>query len=208
MRSDPSRRVQTRRVTLMRCPPRVSSSLPPDRDIRQGEGVGVGGIRRIGGRPPGATLRTGGGLDSRDDSLGDRDVRPPMESLLPGRRPKAATCSQDAPPQRVSHLQTRRTCESASSIDPETGVVPGVTRDRKVRSSRRCSMCPAIHITSRSWLRSSSTHEPSDPPLRVVQRFFLFLCAIVYTDRSRTEGTLKKIQRGGRRHAGGRLRSH
>ena len=29
-------------------------------------------------------------------------------------------------------------------------------------------MCPAIHINSRSWLRSSSTHEPSDPPLRVV----------------------------------------
>lgn len=29
-------------------------------------------------------------------------------------------------------------------------------------------MCPAIHITSRSWLRSSSTHEPSDPPPRVV----------------------------------------
>ena len=24
-------------------------------------------------------------------------------------------------------------------------------------------MCPAIHINSRSWLRSSSTHEPSDP---------------------------------------------
>lgn len=32
-------------------------------------------------------------------------------------------------------------------------------------------MCPAIHINSRSWLRSSSTHEPSDPPPRVV-----FLC--------------------------------
>jgi hypothetical protein len=29
-------------------------------------------------------------------------------------------------------------------------------------------MCPAIHINSRSWLRSSSTHEPSDPPLRVI----------------------------------------
>ena len=26
----------------------------------------------------------------------------------------------------------------------------------------------AIHITTRSLLRSSSTHEPSDPPLRVV----------------------------------------
>lgn len=29
-------------------------------------------------------------------------------------------------------------------------------------------MCPAIHINSRSWLRSSSTHEPSDPPPKVV----------------------------------------
>ena len=29
-------------------------------------------------------------------------------------------------------------------------------------------MCSAIHITSRSWLRSSSTREPSDPPFRVV----------------------------------------
>ena len=37
-----------------------------------------------------------------------------------------------------------------------------------MRSRCRCSMCPAIHISSRSWLRSSSTHEPSDPPLRVV----------------------------------------
>lgn len=37
-----------------------------------------------------------------------------------------------------------------------------------MRSRYRCSMCPAIHINSRSWLRSSSTHEPSDPPLRVI----------------------------------------
>ena len=40
-----------------------------------------------------------------------------------------------------------------------------------MRSRRRCSMCPAIHINSRSWLRSSSTHEPSDPPLRVMPTF-------------------------------------
>ena len=32
-------------------------------------------------------------------------------------------------------------------------------------------MCPAIHINSRSWLRSSSTREPSDPPLRVFASF-------------------------------------
>ena len=44
-----------------------------------------------------------------------------------------------------------------------------------MRSRYRCSMCPAIHINSRSWLRSSSTHEPSDPPLRVVYKFLFLL---------------------------------
>ena len=42
-----------------------------------------------------------------------------------------------------------------------------------MRSKCRCSMCPAIHINSRSWLRSSSTHEPSDPPPKVVSFFFV-----------------------------------
>lgn len=28
-------------------------------------------------------------------------------------------------------------------------------------------MCPAVHMSTRSLLRSSSTHKPSDPPLRV-----------------------------------------
>ena len=37
-----------------------------------------------------------------------------------------------------------------------------------MRSKSRCSKCPAIHINSRSWLRSSSTDEPSDPLPRVV----------------------------------------
>lgn len=41
-------------------------------------------------------------------------------------------------------------------------------RGRHLRSRYRCSMCSAIHINSRSWLRSSSTHEPSDPPLKVI----------------------------------------
>lgn len=45
-----------------------------------------------------------------------------------------------------------------------------------MRSRCRCSMCPAIHINSRSWLRSSSTHEPSDPPLRVVLFRFQPVC--------------------------------
>lgn len=57
--------------------------------------------------------------------------------------------------------------------DPQTGVASGVTQSRNVRSRYRCSMCPAIHINSRSWLRPSSTHEPSDPPPRVF--FFSFM---------------------------------
>lgn len=55
--------------------------------------------------------------------------------------------------------------------DPQTDVAPSNTRGRDVRSKNQCSMCPAIHTKSRSWLRSSSTREPSDPLLRVV-----FLC--------------------------------
>lgn len=37
-----------------------------------------------------------------------------------------------------------------------------------MRSRSRCSKRPAIRINSHSWLRSSSTHEPSDSPLRVI----------------------------------------
>ena len=75
------------------------------------------------------------------------------------------------PPPRPRRPGSRPTIKQAAIgrvTDPRTGVVPGRPRDRNVRSRRRCSMCPAIHISSRSWLRSSSTHEPSDPPLRVV----------------------------------------
>lgn len=56
--------------------------------------------------------------------------------------------------------------------DPQTDVAPSKTRGRNVRSKNQCSMCPAIHTKSRSWLRSSSTREPSDPLLRVV--FWVF----------------------------------
>jgi len=56
-----------------------------------------------------------------------------------------------------------------------------------MRSRYRCSMCPAIHINSRSWLRSSSTHEPSDPPLRVVNSFS---CLFVRRRPSSTRATV------------------
>ncbi|EDO27927.1 predicted protein [Nematostella vectensis] len=34
------------------------------------------------------------------------------------------------------------------------------------------SLNSAIHTTYRTWLRSSSMHEPRDPPLKVVLFFF------------------------------------
>lgn len=36
-------------------------------------------------------------------------------------------------------------------------------------------MCPAVHMSTRNLLRSSSTHEPSDPPFRVVSWLVLLL---------------------------------
>ena len=72
-------------------------------------------------------------------------------------------------------------------------MAPGVTRSRNVRSRCRCSMCPAIHINSRSWLRSSSTHEPSDPPHRVVNRDFL--------SSLRTLGSFSRLSRDSKKEA-------
>lgn len=40
-----------------------------------------------------------------------------------------------------------------------------------MRSRCRCSLSPAIRISSRGWPRSSSTDEPSDPPSRVFNGF-------------------------------------
>lgn len=75
----------------------------------------------------------------------------------------------------------RKTSFCKRLSDPQTDVAPGRTRGRNVRSKNQCSMCPAIHTKSRSWLRSSSTREPSDPLLRVVKfwsdRDFSLSCA-------------------------------
>lgn len=74
---------------------------------------------------------------------------------------------------RASTIPTRKIICDLFFTDPQTDVALGVTQSRNMRSRYRCSMCPAIHINSRSWLRSSSTHEPSDPPPRVVFLFSL-----------------------------------
>ena len=74
--------------------------------------------------------------------------------------------------QRASKVARESDGRDYKFTDPRTGEAPAVSRGRNMRSRCRCSMCPAIHINSRSWLRSSSTHEPSDPPHRVVNIVF------------------------------------
>ena len=74
-------------------------------------------------------------------------------------------------------------------------------RGCNVRSTRQCSVYPAIHTTTRILLRSSSTHEPSDPPSRVV----LLVVRLHEGDainRFETENPERKPanSRGGRRH--------
>lgn len=54
---------------------------------------------------------------------------------------------------------------------------------RNVRSTCRCSLYPAIHMPTRILLRSSSTHEPSDPPSRVS---FSFFCKLRRPEAPRT----------------------
>lgn len=52
--------------------------------------------------------------------------------------------------------------------DPQTGVALGSSPGPQCAFEMSMLMCPAVHTTTRSLLRLSSTHEPSDPPLRVV----------------------------------------
>ena len=52
-------------------------------------------------------------------------------------------------------------------------------------------MCPAVHINSRSLLRSSSTHEPSDPPLRV--NFLIFIFTFVFVNKPQSNAILENM---------------
>ena len=94
---------------------------------------------------------------------------PPSRWLLAGARPPPGPSPRSRAP--ADRLLRGAPGAGSVSFDPEAGVVTGLTRDRDSRSENRCSMCSAIHISSRTSLRPSSTREPSDPPPRVVLTF-------------------------------------
>jgi DNA gyrase inhibitor GyrI len=55
--------------------------------------------------------------------------------------------------------------------DTQTDMLPGGPKSAICVQKFDDSLISAIHITYRSWLRSSSMHEPRDPPLKVVYQF-------------------------------------
>ena len=59
--------------------------------------------------------------------------------------------------------------------DAQTGMLPGYPESAICVQRFDDSLNSAIHTTYRNWLRSSSMHEPRDPPLEVVTFSFCFL---------------------------------
>ena len=59
--------------------------------------------------------------------------------------------------------------------DAQTGMLPGYPESAICVQRFDDSLNSAIHTTYRNWLRSSSMHEPRDPPLEVVT-FKIWLC--------------------------------
>ena len=57
--------------------------------------------------------------------------------------------------------------------DAQTGMLPGYPESAICVQRFDDSLNSAIHTTYRNWLRSSSMHEPRDPPLEVVTFFSL-----------------------------------
>ena len=66
-------------------------------------------------------------------------------------------------------------CWDEDVSDTQTGMLPGIPKSASCVQRFDDSLNSAIHITYRSLLRSSSMHEPRDPPLKVVILLFLFV---------------------------------
>ena len=71
-----------------------------------------------------------------------------------------------APSRTVVRVSVRGLCH-----DAQTDMLPGEPESAICVQRFDDSLSSAIHITYRSWLRSSSMHEPRDPPLEVVSYF-------------------------------------
>ena len=87
------------------------------------------------------------------------------------------------------------------SNDAQTGMLPGYPESAICVQRFDDSLNSAINTTYRNWLRSSSMHEPRDPPLEVVT-FKIWLCL-----KSITYMRLQVRKKTWKMHKWGRSRS-
>ena len=73
----------------------------------------------------------------------------------------------------MNDLSTQIVCRLFN--DAQTGMLPGYPESAICVQRFDDSLNSAIHTTYRNWLRSSSMHEPRDPPLEVVTFRFHFI---------------------------------
>ena len=73
-------------------------------------------------------------------------------------------------------------CASIGLDDTQADMLPGIPGSAICVQKFDDSLNSAIHITYRNWLRSSSMHEPRDPPLKVV---IGLLCLTLHKRRAR-----------------------
>ena len=83
--------------------------------------------------------------------------------------------SRDKRHKIVSHDLPTHTEVCRLLNDAQTGMLPGYPESAICVQRFDDSLNSAIHTTYRNWLRSSSMHEPRDPPLEVVT-FKIWLC--------------------------------
>ena len=118
--------------------------------------------------PDESPIEPGPGATAEAETRSGRNLKADGRDWL-ARQRQSATCYRG---EAAAH------CHDYMVAYPRTGEAPAESRSRNMRSRCRCSVCPAIHINSRSWLRSSSTHEPSDPPHRAVLTHHACLSAL------------------------------
>ena len=75
------------------------------------------------------------------------------------------------PQRRISARGMRLILET----DTQTDMLLGEPRSAICVQKLDDSLNSAIHTTYRTWLRSSSMHEPRDPPLKVMTFFFFYV---------------------------------
>ena len=109
-----------------------------------------------------------------------RDCEPGRSVALGGTRPTN---------ERRSRRPQRRAAGTRLDFDTDSQTDMLLREHRSAICVQRLddSLNSAIHTSYRNWLRSSSMHEPRDPPLKVVSRFFVIRSAVRRCEYSGTK---------------------